>query len=208
VKEDLSLLYADLERDKVIGLVKQRLADGDSAATMLQELREGMLTIFERYEARDYSQVSVYEGTEIYKEVKKMLAPSLSRDDYRYVGKVVAGQAFNDIHDKGITLLSDTLESVGFEVFNLGASVPPEKFVEVMKETGAEILCIGATVTNGVHSIKTTVDAVHAAGLHPKIMVGGGATVESLADYVGADAQAQDMVVGARKCLSYVAGGR
>lgn len=65
---------------------------------------------------------------------------------------------------------------------------------------------MGAVVSNGLPSMKATVEAVRAAGLSPKILIGGGATVSSLVESVGADFQAQDMVVGARYCVNLVRG--
>lgn len=208
MKNDLSLVYSDLKREDTLSLVKSRIESGDDPAQILEDIRQGMFRIMERYEGREYSQVEVGEGIEIYREVDELLEPVLPKDKRHYIGKIVIGEAHGDIHEMGRKLVAGLLETIGFEVFDLGADVPPEKFVEALQKTGATIMCMAAIVTNGLRSMKKTIDAVHEAGLYPKVVIGGGLVVESLRKESGADAQVRDMVVGARVCLSYVEGGK
>ena len=53
------------------------------------------------------------------------------------LGKVVIGTVEGDIHDIAKDIVAFMLDINGFEVTDLGVDVPPAKFVEAVKETGA-----------------------------------------------------------------------
>jgi methanogenic corrinoid protein MtbC1 len=81
------------------------------------------------------------------------------------------------------------LEGCGFEVINVGIDVPSEKFVEALKETNADILCMSALLTTTMTYMKDVIEAIKAAGLRDKvkIMVGGAPVSQNFADEIGAD---------------------
>ncbi|MEM2254860.1 MAG: cobalamin-dependent protein, partial [Candidatus Bathyarchaeia archaeon] len=110
------------------------------------------------------------------------------------LGKVVIGTVAGDIHDIGLDIVAFMLEINGFEVYNLGVDVPPEKFVEKIKETGAPIVGLSGFLTIAFDSMKQTVEAIKKAGLRDKvkIMIGGGQITEEVRQYVGADAYGKD----------------
>jgi 5-methyltetrahydrofolate--homocysteine methyltransferase len=72
--------------------------------------------------------------------------------------------------------------------------VPAEKFVEKLKETGSKILALSGFLTLAFDAMKTTVEAVKAAGLRDqiKIMIGGGQIDEQIRKYAFADAYGTD----------------
>jgi methanogenic corrinoid protein MtbC1 len=86
------------------------------------------------------------------------------------------------------------LEANGFEVHDLGVDIPPEKFVEKIKETGATIVGLSGFLTLAFDSMKKTVEAIEKAGLRDKvkIMIGGGQITEEIRKYTGADAYGRD----------------
>ena len=55
---------------------------------------------------------------------------------------MVIGTVKGDLHDIGKNLVASMLEGAGFEVVDLGADVPPEKFVAAVKERGATLVCL------------------------------------------------------------------
>ena len=44
-----------------------------------------------------------------------------------------------DLHDIGKNLVSSMLEGGGFDVIDLGADVPPEKFIKAVQERDANM---------------------------------------------------------------------
>lgn len=123
-----------------------------------------------------------------------ILKPLLIEKDVKPVGKVVLGTVKGDLHDIGKNLVGMMLEGAGFEVVDLGIDVSPDKFVEGIKNSGAECIAMSALLTTTMPGMKDTIEAVKAAGLrdHVKIMVGGAPVTKSFSDEIGADGYAPD----------------
>jgi len=85
--------------------------------------------------------------------------------------------------------VASLLEGGGFEVIDLGADVPPEKFIEAIREKGAQIVCLSALLTVTMPSMKTTIEALKQAGVREqvKVLVGGAPVTQQYADDIGAD---------------------
>jgi 5-methyltetrahydrofolate--homocysteine methyltransferase len=99
-----------------------------------------------------------------------------------------------DLHGIGKNLVGLMLEGAAFEVVDLGTDVPAEKFVEAVKETGAEIVAMSALLTTTMPAMKETIDALNAAGVRDrvKIMVGGAPLSNNYALQIGADGYSPD----------------
>jgi 5-methyltetrahydrofolate--homocysteine methyltransferase len=104
-------------------------------------------------------------------------------------GRVAVGTVKGDLHDIGKNLVASMLEGGGFEVIDLGADVPPEKFVEAVKDKGAQVVCLSALLTVTMPAMKTTIEALKAAGVRDsiKILVGGAPVTSQYATEIGAD---------------------
>ncbi|MEM2546994.1 MAG: cobalamin-dependent protein, partial [Candidatus Bathyarchaeia archaeon] len=120
--------------------------------------------------------------------------------------KVVIGSVAGDIHDIGKNIVVFMLEANGFEVYDLGVDVPPEKFVEKIKETGATIVGLSGFLTLAFDSMKQTVEAIKKAGLRDKvkIMIGGGQITEEIRQYTGADAYGRDAMAAVALAKKWV----
>jgi len=88
------------------------------------------------------------------------LKPLLAEGDIIAVGKVVIGTVKGDLHDIGKNLVAMMLESAGFVVYNLGADILPDTFVEEIKDKNANMLCLSALLTTTMPMMKATIDAL------------------------------------------------
>jgi len=81
------------------------------------------------------------------------------------------------------------LEGAGFEVTDLGIDVPPQRFIDAITERKPHIIGMSALLTVTMPAIKTTIDAISAAGLRDrvKIMIGGAPVTAEYAKQIGAD---------------------
>ena len=85
------------------------------------------------------------------------------------------------------------LDLNGFEVTDLGVNVPPAKFVEAVKMSGAKIVGLSGFLTLAFNPMKETVAALKSAGLDDvKVMIGGGQVDEQIREFTGADAYGND----------------
>lgn len=105
------------------------------------------------------------------------------------LGKVVAGTVQGDIHSIGIEMVCTLLVAAGFEVHYLGIDVPARKFVDAVRETGADIVALSALLTVTSAEDKKVINLLKEAGLRDKVkvMVGGGALNADFARSIGAD---------------------
>lgn len=117
----------------------------------------------------------------------ELLKPLMVVGQTTSLGTVVIGTVKGDLHDIGKNLVASMLEGRGFKVINLGADVSKEKFVEAARENNADIVCLSALLTTTMNYMKDIVEAVHAAGLPAKIMVGGAPLNAEYASLIGAD---------------------
>jgi 5-methyltetrahydrofolate--homocysteine methyltransferase len=123
-----------------------------------------------------------------------VLKPILSKSSTAMTGKVVIGTVKGDLHDIGKNLVAMMLEGGGFEVTDLGIDVSPEKFVESLKQSQAQIVGMSALLTTTMGQMKATIQALETAGLRNKVkvLVGGAPVTERFAKEVGADGYAPD----------------
>jgi 5-methyltetrahydrofolate--homocysteine methyltransferase len=123
-----------------------------------------------------------------------LLKPHLVEANVQSAGKVVLGTVKGDLHDIGKNLVSMMLEGAAFEIVDLGADVPPEKFVDAVQSSGAQIVAMSALLTTTMPNMKTTIDALEAAGLRQKVkvIIGGAPITDAYARQIGADGYAPD----------------
>lgn len=112
------------------------------------------------------------------------------------IGKVIIGTVEGDIHDIGKNIVTFMMDINGFEVIDLGVDVPPEKYVEAIRENNVKVVGLSGSLTLAYDSMKT-VDAIKEAGLDDvKIMIGS-IVNEDVVAYAGADAYGADPMAGA-----------
>jgi len=193
--KDFINLLADLEEEEVIRQTKQRLEAGEKAMAILEDSRQAMEIVGNRFaEGKYFMPELVYSG-ELLKQITEMVKPHLTQTaKTKHLGKVVIGTVAGDIHDIGLNIVGFMLNVNGFEVYNLGVDVPTEKFVAKMKETSAPVLGLSGFLTLAFDAMKETVEALEAAGVRDKtkIMIGGGQMDDQVCKYAKADAYGKD----------------
>ena len=124
------------------------------------------------------------------KAALELLKPLMAGVASTSKGKVVIGTVKGDLHDIGKNLVASMLEGCGFEVINIGIDVPADKFVEEVRNSHPDILCMSALLTTTMTYMKDVIQALEEAGLRDKvkIMVGGAPVSQRFADEIGADA--------------------
>lgn len=136
------------------------------------------------------------QAAEAMKAAVAVLEPEMARrgSSRQILGKVIIGTVEGDIHDIGKTLVATMLSASGFQVYDLGVSVPVQKFVDKAGEVGADIVGLSALLTTTMVKQKKIIEDLAGAGLRPqvKVMVGGAPVTRSWADEIGADGFSED----------------
>jgi 5-methyltetrahydrofolate--homocysteine methyltransferase len=154
-----------------------------------------MEIIGKRFEEGDCFVPELILAGEVMKEITAKVKPLMQEQTagVNKLGKVIFGTVQGDIHDIAKDIVAFMLDINGFEVHDLGVDVPPAKFVDKVKETGAGIVGLSGFLTLAYDPMKETVAALKAAGLNDvKVMIGGGQIDDQIRVYTGADAYGRD----------------
>lgn len=205
--EDLLNTLADLKEKEALEIVKKRLDAGDNPMGILEDARKAMEIVGKRFADSEYFIPDLVYSGEILKSINEMVKPKLvAGGDTKRLGKVIIGTVAGDIHDIGKDIVVFMLDVSGFEVYDLGVDVPPQKFVDKLKETGAPVVGLSGFLSLAFDSMKVTVEAIKSAGLGDKvkIMIGGGQITDEIRKYTGADAYGKDAMSGVTLAKNWI----
>jgi dimethylamine corrinoid protein len=202
----LAQAVGDLEEDKAVVLVQDKLAKGEPALSILEELQAGMTIVGERFEAGEYYLSELIYAADIFKKAGAPLQDELKTSAPSTCGTLVLGTVKNDIHDFGKDIVATIMSSNGLKVVDLGVNVEHQAFVDAIKESGATLVGMSCLLTTVFDEMRETIKTIEAAGLRDRvtILIGGGPVDEATREYVGADyycRTAQDGVAAAKRIL-------
>jgi len=183
------------QKAKAAENVRAALEQGLDPETILNEgMVAAMKEVGRLFEEGEYFVPEMLVSARAMQEGLILLKPALAKGNVKATGKVIIGTVSGDLHDIGKNLVGMMLEGAAFEVHDLGTDVAPDKFIEAIKSTGAQIVAMSALLTTTMGNMKTTIQAIEAAGLRDKvkIMVGGAPLSDSYAAQIGADGYSPD----------------
>jgi methylmalonyl-CoA mutase cobalamin-binding domain/chain len=189
----ITTLLGDLEEDELLETVEQTLSAGTDPLAVVEACRDGMEIVGKRFSEEEYFVSELICSAELFQIVMEKVTPLLSAsEDEGSKTKVVFGTVKDDIHDIGKDIVIAMLRCSGYEVYDLGINVPPEVFVNKVKETDAKIVGMSGLLTIAFSSMEETIKALKDAGLNVKTMIGGGMTNDMVCEKVGADGWGRD----------------
>jgi 5-methyltetrahydrofolate--homocysteine methyltransferase len=190
---ELGKLYdAVLNGDQklAIALTQAALVEGADPIELVAEyVIPAMDEAGRRFECEEYFVPELLLSARAMKGSMQLLRPLLAAAGSESAARVVIGTVKGDMHDIGKNLVASMLEGGGFDVLDLGVDVPPEKFVEAVKASNVNIVCLSALLTVTTPAMSTTIEALKRAGVREqvKIMVGGAPVTARFAEEIGAD---------------------
>lgn len=199
MKHDLIDAMANLEEDKAIAIVRKKIEDGETAFDIVEQCRKGVEIVGKRYSEGQYYLSDLIMSEAILKEVMDIIEPHFPKNGTESNGtKVIMGTIEGDIHDLGKNIVIYLLRSSGYRVYDLGVDVPPEKFIEAIKQTGAKIVGVCVLLTFCIGYVKELVDLLIETGLREEVtlVLGGYPVDEQVREYTGVDYVANDAVKG------------
>lgn len=200
-----------LQRGKakdVAALVTAALGAGEKPEAVLNEgLIAGMNIVGEKFKKAEVFVPEVLVAARAMNAGLKVLQPALKNAGVKPVGKAVVCTVKGDMHDIGKNLVKMMIEGQGIECIDLGVDVDPEKVVNAVKESGAELVCLSALLTTTMTAQRDVIEALKAAGIRDqvKVMVGGAPVTQQFADEIGADCYTLDAASAAQAARSFFA---
>ena len=161
---------SDLKEKEALEMAQEMLESGKDPLEILNGCRTAMDEVGKKFEKGEYFIPDLIFSGEILKEISAIVKPKMVEEtEFEKIGKVIIGTVEDDIHDIGKNIVTFMLDINGFEVIDLGIDVPPEKFVDAIKETNAKVVGMCGLLTLAYDSMKKTIEAIDASGLRDKL---------------------------------------
>jgi len=208
---DLNKLYQAIltgDQKTAVAVTEEALAEKiDPQVLINQAMIPAMTEAGNKFECEEYFVPELLLAARAMKASLALLRPLLAERGAEPVGRVVIGTVKGDLHDIGKNLVASMLEGGGFEVHDLGADVPPEKFVAAVREKNPHLVCMSALLTVTMPAMRTTIQALKEAGVRQqvKVMVGGAPVTPDYAREIGADGYADNASSAVKKARELLA---
>ncbi len=205
MSQELIHAITEMEEDEAMEIARKLLDSGTPPMEILDDCRTALNIVGDRFACGESFIPELMLAGEMLTNITAMVKPHLAQDAaVKKLGKVIIGTVKGDIHSIAKDIVAFMLDLNGFEVTDLGVDVPPEKFVDAVKKTGATIVGLSGFLTLAYDPMKETVQALKNAGLPVKVMIGGGQVDEQIVKYTNADAYGKDAMAAVALAKAWI----
>jgi methanogenic corrinoid protein MtbC1 len=204
--EEIKQLVEDGETKLISGIVQEALDEGNTAEDILQAMIDSMRVIGDKFSAGDIYIPEMLMAAKAMTKGLDVLKPHLAGDSTNSLGTCIIGTVEGDLHDIGKSLVSVMLESVGFDIVNLGVDVPISRWIEAIKEhQNVTLVACSALLTTTMPAMREAVREIKDSGQTGfKVIIGGASVTQKFADEIGADGYSEDAGSAAVKAVELV----
>ena len=194
------------QQKKLLALVDKALSRGISAQDILSGgLIKGMNDLGEDFSASRAFVPEMLMAARCMSAATAQLKPYLVDGGgvRRTIGSACIGTVRGDMHDIGKNLVKIMLEGSNIEVYDLGADVAPETFIQTAREHHCDIIACSALLTTTMQQMRRVVELARESGIRDRvcIMVGGAPISQSFCDEIHADLYTPDAASAARAAV-------
>ncbi len=203
--EELSNALINGKAPVVRDLTEKALADGEDPQDVLNKgLVAGMGVVGEKFKNNEFYVPEVLIAARAMHSAMDVLRSRLADAGVQPIAKAAIGTVKGDRHDIGKNLVSMMMEGAGFQIIDLGVDVSADKFVQVARDQGVNLILLSALLTTTMPAMKTTIQAFTDAGLRDDvtIIIGGAPVTQNYADEIGADGYSPDAASAVDKAKS------
>jgi 5-methyltetrahydrofolate--homocysteine methyltransferase len=184
--------------------------EGTNPESILYDgLLPGMAVVGDRFEKGEYFIPEMLLAARSLNAGLDLLRPLLTDAQMKPTGKVVLGTVKGDIHDIGKNLVAVMMQGAGFQVIDAGVDVPPERFVELIREHEPDIVGLSALLTTTMPSMEDTMEVLKSENVRDKVkvLIGGAPVTQEYAMRIGADGFGRNATVAAQIAVKLVGDG-
>jgi 5-methyltetrahydrofolate--homocysteine methyltransferase len=192
---DLTALTAAVEagnRKDAAALTQAAVDEGTDPTTILDAMTAAMDVVGRKFQEGELYVPEMLIAARAMKAGTEILEPVLLAAGVKPEFRAVVGTVEGDLHDIGKNLVGMMWKGGGIEVIDLGVNVPPARFVEAAQEHDAHLIGVSALLTTTMPNMRAVVEAVRAAGLTTRVLIGGAPVTPEFAAQIGADGYAPD----------------
>ena len=185
--ENLAAAMGELDEDTVKEIL-DTVDSVEAAEAAMEACQKGMDTVGKLFEEGEYFVGDLIYAGELMTDAVAILKDALvSGEAAGPKTRMILCTVKDDLHDIGKNIVRSMLEANGFDVLDLGIDVPAEKVVETAKAENIKIVALSGVLTLALDSMKATVEAIRAAGLDCKVIIGGAPVSAEACRNIGAD---------------------
>ena len=192
---DLAALTAAVEAGNRTAAVAETTAAIDAGVdpkTILDAMTAAMDVVGRKFQEGELYVPEMLIAARAMKAGTEILEPLLAAAGVVPEFRAVIGTVEGDLHDIGKNLVGMMWKGGGIEVIDLGVNVAPAAFVEAAREHDAHLVGVSALLTTTMPNMRGVVEAVRAANLSIKVVIGGAPITPEFAEQIGADGYAPD----------------
>ena len=185
------------DRRRAMQVIECARADGLGIERVyLDVLQPSLREVGRLWQANEMSVAEEHMATAITQVVMGRLYDEIVAEAAGGPRTAIAACAETERHELGLRMVCDLLERAGWDTTLLGASVPAESLVTIVRDRAPDAVVLSATITPHLPQLRSAISAIRSemGESSPYIMVGGRLFLDdlSLAERVGADATAED----------------
>lgn len=208
--EEARTLYLDAalrgSRREAFGVVETARAAGVGVREMYLEVFQPVLRELGRlWQENRITVAEEHLATAVTQAAMGRLADAVFAGAAQPGPLLVAACAEGERHELGLRMVCDVLEMEGWDTVFLGAAVPVEDLVTLVRERRPRVVALSAALPAHVPRVRRAVEAIRAAAAEapPLIAVGGRAFADdpALAAHLGADLTAEDAAEAAERLM-------
>ena len=192
---DLAALTASVEagnRTVAAAETQAALDAGVDPRTVLAAMTAAMDVVGKKFQEGELFVPEMLIAARAMKAGTEILEPVLAAAGVKPEFRAVVGTVEGDLHDIGKNLVGMMWKGGGIEVIDLGVNVAPARFVEAAREHDAHLIGVSALLTTTMPNMRAVVEAVRAANLSTRVVIGGAPVTPEFAAQIGADGFAPD----------------
>lgn len=184
-------------RREAVGVIEQARVSGLGIRPLyLEVFQPAMREIGRLWQENRITVADEHLATAITQSAMARLYDDLFRATANAGPLLVAACADQERHELGLRMICDVLELEGWDTVFLGASVPVEDLVRMVRVRRPQVVALSASIAPHVARVREAIDAIRdgQSGDGPLIAVGGRAFADdpALAERLGADLTAKD----------------
>jgi corrinoid protein of di/trimethylamine methyltransferase len=188
----------NLDEDKALELANKAINEDMELLKVIEKgYSEGIRKIGDLFDEGEFFLPELMLGGKIVQKALDILLPHLKEGEkVSSSGTVVIGTIEGDIHSIGKTIVATMLSANGFDVYDLGADVPVEKFIDAALEKKADVVGISALLTITMVGQKKVMERMKERGIRDKfkVIIGGAPVSSEWAEESGADGYADNAI--------------
>ncbi len=192
---DLAALTAAVEagnRTAAVAETSAAIEAGVDPKTVLDAMTAAMDVVGRKFQEGELYVPEMLIAARAMKAGTEILEPLLAAAGVVPEFRAIVGTVEGDLHDIGKNLVGMMWKGGGIEVIDLGVNVAPAAFVAAAREHDAHLIGVSALLTTTMPNMRGVVEAVRAANLSTRVVIGGAPITPEFAEQIGADGYAPD----------------